>query len=69
MQYVYLLQSQKNKTFYIGCTSNIKERLDFHNQGRPYHTKKYKPWKLIYFEDFFAREDAYNREVGEYTVR
>ena len=32
---------------YIGLTSDIKERLKAHNEGRSAHTSKYKPWKLI----------------------
>lgn len=62
MHYVYLLQSQKNNSFYIGCTSNLKQRFIEHNQGKSYHTKKYMPWKLIYFEGYVSKDDAYGRE-------
>lgn len=62
MYYVYLLQSQKNKSLYIGCTSDLKKRIAMHNDGKSYHTKKYVPWKLIYFEGFLAKEDAFGRE-------
>jgi predicted GIY-YIG superfamily endonuclease len=33
-----------------------------HNQGESYHTKKYAPWILIYFEAFRSKKDAYSRE-------
>lgn len=62
MYCVYLLQSLKNRSLYIGCTSNLKKRLFEHNQGESYHTKKYSPWKLIYFEAFLSKDDAYSRE-------
>lgn len=62
MYYVYLLQSLKNKSFYIGCTSDLKNRFKFHNQGLSYHTKKYLPWKLVYYEAYLSKIDAYNRE-------
>ena len=62
MHYVYLLQSQNNKELYIGCTSNLKQRIVMHNQGKSYHTKKYIPWRLIYFEDYISKNDAYGRE-------
>jgi len=27
-----------------------------------YHTKKFVPWRLVYFEGFTSKTDAYNRE-------
>ena len=32
--YVYILQSEKDKNFYIGFTTNLKNRLKDHNMGR-----------------------------------
>ncbi len=48
MFYVYLLKSvnfpdQK----YVGCTDNLKERLETHNSGGSIYTKPYRLWKLI----------------------
>ena len=60
--FVYLLQSQKNRSLYIGCTTDLKRRLLEHNHGRSYHTKKYAPWKIIYFEGYRNKNDAYERE-------
>ena len=62
MYYVYLLQSRQNKSLYIGCTNNIVRRIKEHNDGAEYHTKKYLPWKLIYFEGYRSKADAYSRE-------
>ncbi len=62
MYYVYLLQSLKNKSLYIGCTSDLRNRFKFHNRGLSYHTKKYLPWKLIYYEAYVSKIDAYSRE-------
>ena len=62
MHYVYLLQSEKNKSLYIGCTLDLKKRITMHNQGLSSHTKKYIPWKLIYYEAYISKEDAYGRE-------
>lgn len=62
MYHVYLLQSGVNKSFYIGCTNNLKKRLLEHNQNKSYHTKKYSPWKLIYCETYISKKDAYQRE-------
>ena len=62
MYFVYLLQSPKNKSIYVGFTSDLKKRISEHNNGESYHTKKYMPWNLIYFEGYCSRVDAYNRE-------
>ena len=62
VHYVYLLQSKKDKSFYIGCTSDLKKRLLMHNQNESYHTAKHSPWRLIYFEGYISKEDAYSRE-------
>ena len=31
--YVYVLQSEEDREFYAGCTSNIEKRLGEHNSG------------------------------------
>lgn len=62
MFFVYLLQSRKDQSFYMGCTNDLRRRLEQHNQRESYHTRKYAPWWLIYFEGYFSRQDAYRRE-------
>jgi putative endonuclease len=62
MYFVYLLKSEKTGSFYIGCTNDLKKRILEHNKNQSYHTKKYSPWKLIYFEGFVSKDDAYSRE-------
>lgn len=61
--YVYILQSQKNQSFYIGYTSDLKKRFKQHNSGESQATKPFKPYKLIFYEAFLNRMDAKNREV------
>ena len=60
--YVYLLQSIKDKEFYIGFTSNLKKRLKKHNDGLNLSTKSSLPWQLIHYESYKNREDARRRE-------
>jgi len=62
MYCVYILKSSENKSLYVGCTSDLKKRIMEHNKGMSYHTKKYSPWKLVYFEGYVSKEDAYSRE-------
>jgi len=60
--YVYILKSTKTKRFYIGCTTDCAKRLIEHNLGKTKSTKPYRPWKLIYTEDFKDKQTAYKRE-------
>jgi putative endonuclease len=61
--YVYILQSLKNKSLYIGYTANLKQRLEEHNTGKNLATKSFRPYKLIFYEAFLDRKDAKNREI------
>ncbi len=57
--YVYILQSEINSDrFYVGYTTNIKERLKKHNQKECIHTCKYAPWKLKNYFAFEKKEKA-----------
>jgi putative endonuclease len=62
MYYVYVLQSLKDKSLYIGFTDNLKIRVNQHNQGLSTYTQYRKPWKLVYYEAFTNRLDAKDRE-------
>jgi len=61
--YVYILQSQKDNSFYIGHTSDLRKRLKHHNNGDSQATKPFRPYKLIFYESFLNRIDAKNRET------
>ena len=60
--YVYVLESLKDGERYIGCTSNLKKRLEEHKKGLSFSTKFRLPFKLIYFEGCLNQEDAKRRE-------
>ena len=62
MHFVYLLKSKKHGNFYIGCTSDLRKRIEQHNNKQSASTARYSPWKLVYFEGFISKEDAYLRE-------
>jgi len=72
----YLLQSEKNGKSHIGATEkDPKIRLAEHNSGTNTWTKNNRPFRLIYYETFHCRLDAYAREkflksgVGNRLVR
>lgn len=63
MFFVYLLECQNDKSWYIGATSDLKRRLIEHRSGKGGKTTKNKnSWKLIYFEGYVNKNDAFGRE-------
>lgn len=62
MHYVYVLRSTVNEKFYVGCTSDLRTRLPRHNQGDSEYTRKYMPWKLVYYEAYLSEKLARARE-------
>ena len=62
MYYVYVLQSEKDNLLYLGCTHNLKQRLSMHNAGKICSTKRRAPFRLIYYEAFINKQDAFGRE-------
>ena len=62
MVYTYVLQSKKDKKFYVGFTEDLKLRFEQHNRGYVESTKNRRPLELIYYEACLDREDAIRRE-------
>ncbi|MBU1164929.1 GIY-YIG nuclease family protein [Patescibacteria group bacterium] len=59
---VYTLLSQKDNKFYIGSTTNLKNRVKDHNAGKNISTKNRRPLDLIYFEGYIDKRYALGRE-------
>lgn len=63
MWYVYILLC-KDRTYYTGCTNNLKQRVKNHLSGKGgRYTMSHKPHKLIYKEKVFGRSEALKREA------
>lgn len=60
--YVYILKSSKNGNWYTGCTSDLRKRVDEHNDGKSTYTKDRGPYELIYYEGCLSIKDAFARE-------
>lgn len=63
MFYAYVLQSEIDNSYYIGHSSDMKKRLEYHNQGLSKYTSKKIPWKIIYIETFGTKQEANRREL------
>jgi putative endonuclease len=61
--YVYILQSQTNRTFYKGSTDNLVRRINDHNQGRVTFSSKFRPWNLVWFTTKNTRAEAVALEM------
>jgi len=62
MFFVYILQSISDKSYYIGCTENLKKRFTEHNKGLSKYTRNKRPWEVLYFERFSLLSQARKRE-------
>ena len=60
--YVYILKSKKDNNFYTGFTSNIRKRLEDHNNGKVRSTRSRRPFTLEYLEEAVSRDRAIKRE-------
>ena len=45
-QYVYILLSECGEHHYVGCTADLQQRLNKHNNGDVSHTSKFRPWRI-----------------------
>ena len=62
MFYIYVLQGEKDKGFYVGFTRDLKLRFDKHCEGQVDSTRDGRPLKLIYYEGCLSQDDATKRE-------
>jgi putative endonuclease len=63
MFYIYVLQSLKDDTYYVGYTKDVSQRLNTHNRGKVKYTKAHLPYKLIYTEEYKTIKNAKTREI------
>lgn len=61
MFYIYILKSIAGR-YYIGSTNNIDKRLKEHNLGKTRSTKNFRPWHIVYSEQFSNIAEARKRE-------
>ena len=68
MRYVYVLFSQKDRELYVGSSTSIEKRLIQHNSGQVPATSERIPLKVIHYEAFSNKYDAFFREKWLKTV-
>lgn len=60
--HVYILESEKDKSYYIGYTSNLERRISEHNSGKTEYTKNHAPYKCIYSLEVDTIKEAKEKE-------
>ena len=56
---VYVLRSASNpRRHYVGLTTDVAERLEWHNAGQNEHTARGRPWHVIVSVEFRSAEAA-----------
>jgi putative endonuclease len=60
--YVYVLQSLKDFSFYIGQCDDLDKRMSKHFDGFSKYTASKRPLRLVYFEVLNSRSEAIKRE-------
>jgi putative endonuclease len=52
-RFVYVLRSESDRArHYVGITSNIEDRLEWHNFGPSGHTAEHRPWRVLVLIEF-----------------
>jgi len=52
-RFVYILRSENDPSrHYVGRTSNVDERLEWHNAGPSGYTVQYRPWSVVVSLEF-----------------
>ena len=49
MHYVYILWSKSGNKFYFGYTTDLKKRVENHNNKFSKYTSPYVPWRLVFY--------------------
>jgi putative endonuclease len=60
--FVYAIKSEVDGRIYVGMSEDAFARLNQHNSGKTKSTKGYRPWRIIYSEEFSNRIEARKRE-------
>ena len=60
--FVYILQSLRDFSFYVGQCNDLDRSMSKHFDGLSKYTASKRPWRLVYFEMVSSRTDALKRE-------
>ncbi len=63
MHWIYILYSKRIDKYYIGSTSNVKNRLAFHNSAQnKIWSRRGQPWEKVFEHEFESKKEALKAE-------
>ncbi|MFA6405102.1 MAG: GIY-YIG nuclease family protein [Candidatus Paceibacterota bacterium] len=63
MYYCYILKSQKDDSYYIGSTQNLKKRIEKHNRKEVRYSSSKAPFVVAWYAAFSSKNKALNFEM------
>ncbi len=58
-RFVYILRSEADpRRHYVGVTSDVAQRMQWHNAGLSGHTRAYRPWAIVVSIEFPTEHQA-----------
>ena len=60
--YVYILQSLRDFSFYVGQCDDLDRRMSKHTDGMSKYTASKRPLRLVYFEIHSSQSESIKRE-------
>ncbi|MDX1627197.1 MAG: GIY-YIG nuclease family protein [Fulvivirga sp.] len=60
--YVYIIFSPSRNRYYVGCSQDIYQRIEDHNNSRSNYTRKTNDWVLKWQKPFSSKEEALSEE-------
>jgi predicted GIY-YIG superfamily endonuclease len=56
------LQSEQDRSRYIGVSADLKRRIGEHNSGGAKYSNSKRPYKLVWYSAFLGKTKAYDFE-------
>jgi putative endonuclease len=69
MFFVYIFQSLKDHSFYVGQCDDLDKRMSKHFDGMSKYTASKRPLRLKYFETYHTQTEAHKRENTIKTMK
>ncbi len=60
--HVYLLWSHSCRRTYVAQCEVVEKRVREHNAGKTFATRRCRPWRVVYQEEYQTRQEALRRE-------
>jgi putative endonuclease len=62
-RFVYILRSDADpERHYVGLTTDVQNRLEWHNHGPYGYTRQHRPWRLVVSMEFSEAASAFQFE-------